>query len=385
MKVIKLVVTSVLLIGLRSLVLGQGIEIKGIVSDNASAPLPYASVIVKDDSTQAFRGTISDLTGNFSLSLSDIYYNDTIRFSSVGFRKLLVPVRALLTGRKEKIILSESDTILDTVIFQDLKPKELIIKCIKEVPHNYLNVSFSNEGFYWKSVKEDSVFKSHEEALVSLHESHSEKGSRRDFLYDSIASLGVPLKNYIVLDSVENLFYFDFIRSGSGIINLSTIDEWKFEYLNINSKEFRNATVVQAKRGDGLVRFNIYINTNDYSFERIEFQYRWNQDFHDLNKSLLYNVDKVEGVVQYEKTNRKYSVKYLFIETEYSAYKKYTFKKQFSRITSFEFTLLSSLEMKYNTKFKNNDRNFSFKPVIVNTNAYCKATSSLGRKIDLCK
>ena len=385
MKAIKLVVVSVLSVGLRSFALGQGIEIKGVISDTASIPLPYASVTIKDDSTQAFRGTISDLTGNFSLSLSDIYHNDTVAFSSVGFKKLLVPVSTLLTGHKEKIFLSASDTVLDTVIFQDLKPKELIIKCIKEVPHNYLNVSFSNEGFYWKSVKEDSVFKSHEEGLVSLHEHHSERGSRRNFLYDSITKLGDPLKNYIVLDSVENLFYFDFIRSGSGIINLATIDEWKFEYLTINSKEFRNATVVQAKRGDDLIRFNIYINTNDYSFDRIEFQYRWNKDFHDLNKLLLYNIDKVEGIVQYQKTNRKYSVKYLFVETEYSAYKKYTFRKQFSRITSFEFTLLSSLEMKYNTKFKVSDRNVSFKPVIVNTNVYRKAISSLGRKNDHCE
>ena len=379
------VVLILILLSFQASLFSKGIEIYGTLSDDASTPLPYVSVMIKDDATQVLRGTISDLNGNFKIFLDDEFKNDTLRFSCVGFETRSIPVPRLRIGAHQVVRLNASTTMLETMIFEDLKPSELLRKCIEEIGANYRNVSFVNEAFYWKAVKQDSVYKSLEEAHMRIREDHSAKHSRRFFTYDSVLLTGESATNFIILDSIENLFFFDFIRAGSGITNPDNLEEWKCEYLNVDSKEFMNSTVIQATRRDNLGQFRIYINGHDYSFARIEFSYRWPDQKHALNDSLVYKLSHVEGIVQYQKTDQKYSIKYLYVNTHYTAYKPYTSDKIFSRSTDFEFTLLSSLEMAYKAPGRAATRRPVGRPVIVNTIAYCKARRALGLRSAFCE
>jgi hypothetical protein len=362
-------------------------EVSGTILDSASAPIPYVSIVVKDDSTDVLRGTISDLSGKFKLHLDHRYDNDTLKFSSVGFAPLFIPVQSV-KGQQELIVrLHESTTTLQTILIEDLTPKELLTRCINAIAENYLNISFVNTAFYWKAIKEDSVYKSMQEALVTVHEHHSPQGSTRAFSYDSTTTTGDPPKAFIELDNIENLFFFDFIRTGSGITNLPNLDEWKCEYINVATGEFRNSTVIQATRKDKLGQFRIYINASDYSFARIEFSYKWPPGPHPLNHSMLYNLNSVDGIVQYQKTNKKYGIKYLYVKTAYTAYRKFRRETAFNRNTIFELTLLSSSEMKFHSDSDvlTTTRQSEWKPVIVNTAEYCKARAALGGDCEVCE
>ena len=352
--------------------------------DHASNPVPYAAIMVKDDSTKILRGTISDLDGNFRLAVSERYSNDTLKISSVGFETLFVVIEKLTLKEKQIFRLLESVTTLETILFQDLTPKELLVKCIKEIPKNYRNVSFNNKAFYWKTVMQDSVYKSIEESHITVQEDHSLNSSTRSFTYDSTTRTGASAEGFINFDNIENLFYFDFIRTGSGITNLDNLNEWKLQYVNVDTKEFINSTVIEATRIDKLGKFKVYINSHDYSFARVEFSYKWPSHFHIINSTMLYKLSNIEGIVQYQKTDKKYSIKYLYVNVDYSVYKLLTFDKVFSRRTDFEFTLLSSLETEYNTKLRAKDNKFKRRPVIVNSTRYCSALTALGCEREFC-
>jgi hypothetical protein len=103
-----------------------------------------------------------------------------------------------------------------------------------------------------------------------------------------------------------------------------------------------------------------------------------------LDNSKLYKLEYVNGVVQYQKTDKKYGIKYLFCSYKYSIYEQYTFKKVLSRTTDFEFTLLSSLELKYGTRSKKQNEPSRDKQVIVNTTQYCAAVAALGANTRFC-
>jgi hypothetical protein len=84
-----------------------------VVSGDSLSPVPFASIIIKH--TQ--RGTMSDFYGFFSFVAQ---VNDTIEFSSVGYKKaqFIIP-DSLTTNRYSLIQMLNSDTILlkETVIY----------------------------------------------------------------------------------------------------------------------------------------------------------------------------------------------------------------------------------------------------------------------------
>jgi hypothetical protein len=196
---------------------------------------------------------------------------------------------------------------------------------------------------------------------------------------------GNPAEVFIEFDNIDNLFYFDFIRTGSGITNLSNLDEWKCEYMSTPTPDFNNSTVIQATRDDKLGQFKIYINAHDYSFARIEFSYKWPPGSHHLNDSLDYSLNTVDGIVQYQKTDKKYSIKYFYVSTSYTAYKRYTSKAAFSRNTIFELTLLSSVETKFRGEAPAMADHFEWSPAIVNTHEYCLARTALRGDSQACE
>lgn len=86
--------------------------VRGIVVDSASfAALPSVSIKIK----HSFRGTTTDIKGNFSIQASD---TDTLVFSIVGYKKLEFPLFGYESGM---IRLSEQPTMLAPIDIFDSK------------------------------------------------------------------------------------------------------------------------------------------------------------------------------------------------------------------------------------------------------------------------
>lgn len=92
----------------------RAIQLSGlVVTGDSLAAVPYASVWVKNTR----RGTITDFYGFFSLG---VYENDTVRFSSVGYKDVTFVVPDTLTLSRYSVVqIMSPDTIYlaETVIY----------------------------------------------------------------------------------------------------------------------------------------------------------------------------------------------------------------------------------------------------------------------------
>ena len=106
----------------------QGITIKGVVSDN-SGTLPGASVIVKGSAASGIIGTITDIDGNYTLSVGS---NDVLLVSFMGYDTQEIPVAGKTTIN---ITLESNSENLDelVVIGYGSQKKESVLGAISQI------------------------------------------------------------------------------------------------------------------------------------------------------------------------------------------------------------------------------------------------------------
>ncbi len=85
-------------------------------------------------------GTVSDKDGNFSITISDNYDNDSLRFSMIGFEPRCMTVKEFKQEPEKTIYLKPRLTVLDEVKIGYYKPKK--IRLGDPVPENYLRSGF---------------------------------------------------------------------------------------------------------------------------------------------------------------------------------------------------------------------------------------------------
>lgn len=108
MKINKLVaICSFIMIGVSSFAQNVMKDIKGVVCDENGEPIIGASVVVKGTST----GTISDLDGNFNLSVPD---KSVIVVSFVGYKTQEIKANSLKNGFK--VVMYDDTEVLDDVV-----------------------------------------------------------------------------------------------------------------------------------------------------------------------------------------------------------------------------------------------------------------------------
>ncbi len=81
-----------------------------VVSADSLQPIPFASIIVRN----TYRGTVSDYFGFFSFVAK---INDTIEFSSVGFRKAVFIIPDTLTENRYSLIQA---LVRDTILLKEV-------------------------------------------------------------------------------------------------------------------------------------------------------------------------------------------------------------------------------------------------------------------------
>ncbi|MEM7108711.1 MAG: carboxypeptidase-like regulatory domain-containing protein, partial [Bacteroidota bacterium] len=138
--------------------------ISGTVYDKASkAPLPFTHVSLLNNK----RGTASNVNGEFRLLLPEVYKEDSLRFSFVGYH----PLRKKITELSEhaKIYLTEDKRVLDEVVFKDLTTLQIIEKAIANIPKNYQQKTNITQGFYRMTAKRENAIGQLSEAVFDIY------------------------------------------------------------------------------------------------------------------------------------------------------------------------------------------------------------------------
>ncbi|MGF1922707.1 MAG: carboxypeptidase-like regulatory domain-containing protein [Bacteroidia bacterium] len=117
-----------------SSVFGQSL-LSGKVKDRKGEPLPYANIGVKGGKV----GTVSLIDGTFSISIVDSLLNDSLTFSSIGFKDKTFKIRSLITSKANlEIILDEKIISLEEVKISNRKPKRYKLGITGRTPMVYI-------------------------------------------------------------------------------------------------------------------------------------------------------------------------------------------------------------------------------------------------------
>jgi hypothetical protein len=367
----------------------QSFTISGVVvDDNTRGPIAYAQIYLNDIAHNFSVSTVSNLEGNFTLNIPGRYANDILHVSLVGFESKKLFLYDLRNKSDISIALRQTTTLLPAITVSSLTAKEIILQASANINRNYSDISFFNKCFYWKSTKEADTYRNLTQGELLIQETIGKNNVVRNFTSDSLKSVYTK-GGLLFLDSIDNIFYFDFVRAGSGIMNLENINEWTFTYDHVRTVP-EDYSFIHGSRLDNVMTLKALVNERDYSVEEIDYSYRWKKDlYHDLNDTLVYSLNSLKGKVLYRKNSTKYNMKYLFVEINYTVFKKsgyLTYKKMFNREIKHEIVVLSSVESRTRAEADSTFNRFgeTVRPII-NTKEYCEAARVLGYLNSWCK
>lgn len=361
--------------------------IQGVLkTDSTHQPIGYASIYLKETATRQFVGTVSDRQGGFLLTVPLLHTRDTVTFSCVGYDTRKVTVASLLAQAARQvtveIFLQESATLLPSLMVTNITARQMMEKCIQQIPHNYLHHVFDNHCFYWQVLKENHTVTGLREAFVVAREDYTGNPVVRTFQTDSVTRQAGTFTWRLPLDSVKHALLFDFIRSGGGAISPETMDEWNYQYVFSDHYQGQHITAIEAVRKDHFSKALLFINTDTWAVERIEFSYRWgDMPSYHLNDSLTYQMSSVQGLVLYKRTYRTYNIKHLSLTATYTVRNIYKRNRHWFREVTTEFTVLQSQELLKAESMPPSQAgqrsNVWATPVIIDRKTYCEAIKAL--------
>jgi len=198
--------------------------IKGtIVFAKDGKPVAYASVKLMSQNT----GTVSDVSGNFSVALKHAKQTDTLLISSVGFDDLKIP--ALKAMQLSEFKLQEAQKMLESVVVRSFH-KEEIAGAKSEIVGYYRSWNTENTGGeigrtflpghseYQVAKVRFKVYNTYDTCIIRLHIREMNNGEPgRELLRDSIAQIinkssqadkayEFDLDKYNVILSKKNIF-----------------------------------------------------------------------------------------------------------------------------------------------------------------------------------
>lgn len=139
-----------------------------IIDSNTKKELPYASVYFSDSRA----GTISDINGNATVSLTEVKKLDTLICSYIGYKTKKIPTESILNNHLV-ITLKEEIVYLDELVVNGERkiymPLQIVKKAIRNTKDNYFDISTYLLGFYRETVFEDDKCIQLNEAKIRLH------------------------------------------------------------------------------------------------------------------------------------------------------------------------------------------------------------------------
>ena len=116
--------------------------ISGLVTDTAGNPIPYVSIGILNGN----RGTISDENGSFTINLTGVNTDDTLRFSSLNYFPVDFQVLSLKNKNELDVVLRQRAYLLEGVEVRPLENVEVEFGSTKKYRSGYM-FSGIGEGF----------------------------------------------------------------------------------------------------------------------------------------------------------------------------------------------------------------------------------------------
>jgi len=252
-------------------------SLTGIIIDEETAePLPFATIGLKNKG----KGTVTNFNGEFGLSLSPQFYDDTLSVSYLGYFGREIPVIQAL-GNNLTITMMKEFIAIPEIIIRNQIPQDIVARTFNSIPENYGNTPASMTGFYREGVLKKSELQTYSEAVLQIYKSAYSGTLLRDQIKvfksrkientnrsDTLAiRLKAGLSTCLDLDGAKNTFDF---------INPASLAEYTFRLTDIVTYDDETAYAIEFQQRESidlpLFKGTIYINTTDFGILNAEFE-----------------------------------------------------------------------------------------------------------------
>jgi hypothetical protein len=251
--------------------------ISGTISDAESGEvLPFSTVALKNSG----KGMVSNAAGEFGLNIKRESFTDTLSFSYLGYLNREIPVEQAI-GNNYNVGLLREFIPIPEIIIKTRVPQEVIYKCISSVSRNYGNTPALLTGFYREGVTKKQELQIYSEAILQIFKS-SYTGSllndqirifksRKIENTSSDDTLAIRLKA-----GLSTCLELDLMRNNFDFLERETMQDYIYRIVDIVSTDVEAAYVIDFEQKPGvdlpLYRGTLYINTDDYSLLRADFE-----------------------------------------------------------------------------------------------------------------
>lgn len=257
-----------------------------VYTSKTKEAIPYVNIWIKQKDIRL----TSNSEGKFIFRVNSSFYQDTVVFSAIGYKPLLITIKQLLAEKNPKtIIFLQEDTFpLQEVLIRPLTARQIVQKAIESIPENHFNVNYQVNGFYRKAIKEDSSFASLIESVVKISKNGYAKqpfqiSYIKSRLSEDYRTYKLPLEKDIITTALE----LDHIQYRRGFLNSYNQANWQFKLKDVTKINHQEVYIIQANlMGNdktAVHQAKIYIRSEDYAFQKIDYDYTW--DVSDLQEN----------------------------------------------------------------------------------------------------
>lgn len=251
-----------------------------VLSEKTQEPISYANVSLKNHPV----GINANEEGKFELNLEEIYKEDTVTFSAIGYVMQEYSIENYLKNNNRVLYLEDTTYELDDIFITSIPAKEIVSRAIRNISDNYPVKPYKMKGFYRTSFKENNKYVRLLETALQVYDEGFDTNNgistenlkmRKSYDY----------RNYKWRESANYLASFimgDFIRNPEG--NLQDLfGRWDYNvrgvtYLNKDEVFLIDAHIPVENQYESY-NAQLYIRIKDYAILKLNYDYKWNPNY----------------------------------------------------------------------------------------------------------
>lgn len=325
-------------------------NIAGKITDQTGRTgLPYASIGIRGKHI----GSITNLDGDFSLTITNKYSNDTLVVSYVGYKNTEIPISDI--SNENLIIKLKEDFIsLQEVVIRNNDPNSIVRAAVKKIHYNYPQKTTNLTSFYRESVLKNNKYMVYVESVLDIYKNpyNESKVSDRVKVFKSRKLYDVSRLDTIsfrLKGGINGCLQMDIIKNRPEFLDPEFMENYKYYLTDISTYNNKAVYVIEFKPLPNLIHplleGKMIIETNSLAIVSAEFKFHSSR-LSELTHRFItkgHNRTKVrplhiEYAVNYRNINGKYYLNHTLGNLKFKVRnKKKLFSQTFS--TSFEMAI----------------------------------------------
>ncbi len=253
------------------------IELNGRILDiHNRKPIPFANIWIVKSGT----GTVANLEGYFSLKINAQYLTESVGFSCMGYKRIILPVTDFITESKNVYLTADLIPIQEVIIRQT-NPVSLLRSAIDNIPKNYPGKPMLLNSFYREIIRKNNNIVAVSEAILQTYKAGYNQAGASDQikLIKGRRTKDISGKDSIIIKlkaGLNTTLLLDVIKNPPDFLSEVSFGAYSYKMKDIIVNNQDELYVVQFVPKDGfpdaIYKGNIYLDIRTLAIVEVEFE-----------------------------------------------------------------------------------------------------------------